>query len=182
MATATNPSKPAAPKAETKLFPTRNDLPEDTRRKLVGHLNGVLSDLSDLYTQTKHAHWNIKGPNFIGLHKLLDELAELVEEQIDEVAERATALGGVALGTARMIAATSRLPDFPADLHSTQKVAAVLADRYALAGKNARQGIDDTDDLEDKDTADLLTDVSRLLDKSTWLLEAHVQLDDEQRG
>ena len=176
MATATS-NKSAAPKAETKLFPTRNDLPEDARRQLVGLLNGMISDLSDLFTQTKHAHWNVKGPNFIGLHKLLDELAEEVEEQTDEVAERATALGGVVLGTARMIAATTRLADFPADVYHTQKVAAALADRYAQAGKFARAGIDAADDLGDKGTADLFTDVSRLLDKSTWLLEAHVQLD-----
>lgn len=181
MATATA-NKPAAPKAETRLFPTRNDLPEDTRRKVVGHLNGVLSDLSDLYTQTKHAHWNVKGPNFSGLHKLLDELAEAVEEQVDEVAERITTLGGVALGTARMVAATTRLDDFPADLHHTQKVAAAMADRYAQAGRHARVAIDAADGLEDKDTADLLTDVSRLLDKSTWLLEAHVQLDEGAQG
>lgn len=181
MATATT-NKPAAPRAETKLFPTRNHLPEDTRRQVVGLLNGVLADLSDLYTQTKHAHWNVKGPNFIGLHNLLDELAEQVEGQMDEVAERATALGGVAYGTTRMVAATSRLPDFPADLHHTQRVAATLADRYALVGTAARQAIDDADRLDDKDTADLLTDVSRLLDKSTWLLEAHVQLDEGPHG
>jgi starvation-inducible DNA-binding protein len=177
MATATSPAKPAKP--EARMFPTRNDLPEDARRQVVAVLNGVVADLLDLYSQTKHAHWNLKGPNFIGLHKLLDELAEGVEGQADEAAERATALGGVVLGTVRMSAATTRLSDFPADVFSTRTVAQVLADRYAAAGKLVRGGIDTADALDDKATADLLTDVSRLLDKSTWLLESHVQLDDQ---
>ena len=174
-ATADKPTKTAKP--EAKLFPSRNHLPEDTRRTVVGLLNTVVADLLDLYSQTKHAHWNLKGPNFIGLHKLLDELAEKVEDQTDEVAERATALGGVVFGTVRMAAATTQLPDFPADVFFTQKVVVVLADRYSKAGDTVRAGIDKADEAGDKDTADLLTDVSRLLDKSTWLLEAHVQLD-----
>lgn len=180
MAAATE--KPTPTKPAAKLFPTRNHLSEDTRRTVVGLLNKVVADLLDLYSQTKHAHWNLKGPNFIGLHKLLDELAEGVEEQTDEVAERATALGGVVFGTVRMAAATTELPDFPADTFYTQDVVRVIADRYSRAGDTVRAGIDQADEAGDKDTADLLTDVSRLLDKSTWLLEAHVQLDDGKRG
>lgn len=170
-------SKPAA-RPEARLFPTRNRLPEDARRQSVGLLNAALADLTDLYTQTKHAHWNVKGPSFYGLHKLLDELAEVVEEGMDEVAERATALGGVAFGTLRQAAAATRLPEFPADVHHTQQVAGLMADRFAEVSNRIGRDITAADELGDKDTADLLTDVSRELDKGVYLLEAHVQLDD----
>jgi len=99
--------------AALKTFSTRNDLPADARQKLIKLLNQQLADTTDLRTQTKHAHWNVKGPNFIALHKLFDELAEQLSEFADEIAERATALGGVATGTARVVAANSRVPEFP---------------------------------------------------------------------
>lgn len=160
-----------------RMFPTRNDLPEGTRRQVVALLNQQVADYIDLYSQIKHAHWNVKGPDFIGLHKLLDELAELVEESIDEVAERAVTLGGVAVGTVRAVAGATRLTEYPADVHLTRNVAGVMADRFAEAGKTTRTAIDKADGFGDKDTADLFTGVSRTLDKSTWLLEAHVQIE-----
>ncbi len=100
-------------KTTDRLFPTRIDLSADVRGHMVAMLNRQLATLTDLYTQTKHAHWNVKGANFWGLHKLFDQLAEGLEEHIDESAERLTALGGAAKGTVRMAAANSRLEDFP---------------------------------------------------------------------
>src|SRR5579871_1304219 len=157
-------------------FPTRIDLSADVRGRMADMLNGQLANLFDLFSQTKHAHWNVKGSHFIGLHKLFDELAEGVEEFVDTVAERATALGGVAHGTARMAAAASRLEDFPIDTHEGMAVVRVVADRYTAAGKAARQGIALADEHGDADTADLLTDVSRYLDKSSYFLESHLQV------
>src|SRR5688500_12486224 len=83
------------------MFPTRNDLPEETRAKVCDLLNRLPAASFDLFSQTKQAHWNVKGRDFIQLHKLFDELAETLEGPIDEVAERVTALGGIAKGTAR---------------------------------------------------------------------------------
>ena len=161
----------------SKLFPTRLDLSADVRGHMVEMLNQQLANLTDLYTQTKHAHWNVKGSNFWGLHKMFDQLAEGLEEHIDEVAERATALGGEARGTARMAAASSRLDDFPLDVHAGLEVVGVVADRYAATGKAARQGIARADEHGDADTADLLTAVSRYLDQSLYFLESHLQED-----
>jgi starvation-inducible DNA-binding protein len=156
-------------------FPTRHDLPADARDQLIRLLNQQLADTTDLRTQTKHAHWNVKGPNFIALHKLFDELADLLSGFADEIAERATALGGVAHGTARHVAANSRLPEFPRDAFKWDAVVAALADRYAHLAKTTRGAIDESDRLGDKDSADLFTEVSRGLDKSLWFLEAHLQ-------
>jgi starvation-inducible DNA-binding protein len=168
-------SAPTHDGSALKTFPTRIDLAADARPKLIALLNQQLADTKDLQTQTKHAHWNVKGPNFIALHKLFDELAEQLDEYADEIAERATALGGVASGTARAVAANSRVPEFPADAFDWKAVVTALADRYANLAKSTREAIDRGDDLGDQDTADLFTEVSRGLDKSLWFLEAHLQ-------
>jgi starvation-inducible DNA-binding protein len=158
-----------------KTFPTRHDIPAEKRVQLVGLLNRQLADLFDLYSQLKHAHWNVKGPEFISLHELFDQLAATVNGSIDDVAERATALGGLALGSVRMVAARTRLPEFPADTFVNHAVVTALADRYAHLAATTRKAIDEADELGDKDTADLFTEVSRVLDKSLWFLEAHLQ-------
>ena len=159
----------------TQTFPTRIDIAADRREKLIALLNQHLADTLDLYTQTKHAHWNVKGPNFISLHKLFDELAGMLLEATDMIAERATALGGAARGTVRQGAAASRLPEFPGDVFAGLKVVEALAERFAKLAKTTREAIDASDDLGDKSTADLFTEISRDLDKSLWFLEAHLQ-------
>ncbi|HUR53248.1 MAG TPA: DNA starvation/stationary phase protection protein Dps [Gemmataceae bacterium] len=158
-----------------KTFPTRNDLPSDTRAKVIDLLNQQLADTLDLRSQTKYAHWNVKGPTFIALHKLFDELAEEVDGHADEIAERATALGGVATGTLRQGAKQSRLPEFPADTFAAQAVVEAVAVRFANLAKSTREGIDTANKLNDADTADLFTEISRELDKDLWFLEAHLQ-------
>lgn len=165
----------AKTKAESvRNFPCRNDIAAESRTKLISILNQDLADTFDLMSQTKFAHWNVKGPNFIALHKLFDELAEGLEGYVDTLAERVTALGGVALGTARQAAAMSRVAEFPAGAHKDLEVVAALADRYAALGKSVRSAIDQADELGDKDTADIFTGLSRDLDKSLYFLEAHL--------
>jgi len=165
----------ATPKAEAgTTFPTRIDLPADARAKLISLLNQQLADTFDLMSQTKFAHWNVKGPTFIALHKLFDKLAEMLRGHVDTIAERATALGGVAMGTARQAAAMSHTPEFPANTFKAQDVVAALAERFAAVGKATREAIDAADNLHDRDTADLFTAVSRDLDQSLYFLESHL--------
>ena len=154
-------------------FETRIKLPDESREQVMGVLNKLLATLSDLYSQTKHAHWNVKGPNFIGLHKLFDEMAEGVETIVDEVAERITALGGVAFGTIQAASASSELEDFPSDVSRSAEVVATLADRYGQTGNACRNGITIADDAGDAGTADLLTQASRQLDQFLYFLDAH---------
>src|SRR5262249_55073313 len=112
------------------------------------------------------------------LHLLFDSLAEEVEGHIDEIAERATALGGIALGTSRMAAAASRLPEYPtAAVNGRQHLEALVA-RYAAVAKSTRAAIDSATDFGDADPADLFTGVSRELDKNLWFLESHLQADE----
>lgn len=157
----------------TKMLPTRNTLPQTTRATVTEVLNQVLADLFDLYSQTKQAHWNVRGPLFFSLHKLFDELAALVEGGIDPLAERITALGGVARGTVRQAAETSALAEYPANLESDLAHVDALAERFAIVGAGVRKGIEATAALEDAGSSDLLTGLSQELDKGLWLLEAH---------
>src|SRR5712691_8645416 len=96
------------------MFKTKNDLSESVRAKAVELLNARLADAIDLQTQTKQAHWNVKGSNFIALHELFDKINEEVEDYVDELAERAVQLGGRAEGTARIAAKRSSLAEYPA--------------------------------------------------------------------
>lgn len=156
------------------MFDTRNDLPAGTRTRVVELLNARLADAIDLGTQSKHAHWNVKGPSFIALHELFDKVAEAVEDQIDTMAERVTALGGRAHGTLAAVARGTSLKPYPEDI--TEGLAHVDALSSALAdfGAKVRAGIDAADKLGDADTADLFTGISRETDKNLWFLEAHL--------
>jgi starvation-inducible DNA-binding protein len=157
------------------MFKTRNDIPEATRVKVVELLNARLADCIDLQTQAKQAHWNVKGPNFIALHELFDKINEEVEDYIDEIAERAVQLGGVAEGTARMVAKRSSLSEYPAQAVDGRSHVEALSSALAAFGTAARKGIDQANDLGDLDTADLFTEVSRGIDKWLWFVEAHLQ-------
>jgi len=157
------------------LHTTQNDLKETLRKDVIGVLNQHLANAIDLQTQCKQAHWNVKGPNFIALHKLFDEINEGVEEYIDDLAERLVQLGGVAQGTARHAAQASQLSEYP--LAATAGIDHVKALSAALAtfGKRVRAAIDWAADKGDADTADLFTEISRGTDKWLWFVEAHVQ-------
>jgi starvation-inducible DNA-binding protein len=158
-----------------RTFSTRIDIVEASREELVRLLNARLADTFDLYSQLKQAHWNVKGSDFIQLHKLYDDVAESVLEYVDMIAERATALGGLALGTARMAAAASTLDEYPVGAVEGMDTVSAIADRLAAYGASVRAAIDAAVDLHDQDTADLFTEVSRATDKHLWFIEAHLQ-------
>jgi starvation-inducible DNA-binding protein len=160
------------------MFKTKNDLPEAIRIKLVDLLNSRLADCIDLQTQTKQAHWNVKGPHFIGLHELFDKINAEVEDYVDEIAERAVQLGGVAEGTARMVAKRSSLSEYPPNAVDGLSHVEALSSALAAFGQSARKAINEANELGDLDTSDLFTEVSRGIDKWLWFVEAHLQSDD----
>jgi starvation-inducible DNA-binding protein len=159
------------------MFKTKSDLPEATRVKTIDLLNARLADCKDLQTQVKQAHWNVKGPTFIALHELFDKINEDVEEYVDEIAERAVQLGGVAQGTARMVASRSSLPEYPANAVDGRSHVEALSSALAAFGRAARKAIAEANELDDLDTADLFTEVSRGIDKWLWFVEAHLHAD-----
>lgn len=138
-------------------------------------LNQSLADATDLMTQAKFAHWNVKGMNFYQLHLLFDEIAETLNEHVDVIAERATALGGEATGTARTAAANSRIPEIPPDATTGPEYVEALVERVGLHANDLRADIDAAAQHGDEDTADMYTELSREVDKQLYFLEAHLQ-------
>lgn len=160
---------------EEQMYETSNDLPASTRRSVIDILNEHLVGAIDLQLQAKQAHWNIKGPNFVGLHELFDQVAAQARDYSDDIAERAVALGGIARGTLQEVSRQSRLPEYPLEAGDWQAHVHGMRDALATFGRGVRKAIDDVTALRDADTADLFTEVSRGVDKSLWMVEAHVQ-------
>ena len=156
-----------------RLHPTKNDLPEASRSNATDLLNQRLADCIDLQTQCKQAHWNVKGPSFIALHKLFDEINGDVEEYVDLLAERVVQLGGTAEGTARAVAGRTSLLDYPLTLTTGPQHVAALSDSLAQFGRTVRIGIEEMNELEDAASADILTEIARGIDKWLWFVEAH---------
>jgi starvation-inducible DNA-binding protein len=157
------------------MYKTKIDLPEKVRRNVIVILNDRLAYAIDLQSQIKQAHWNVKGPNFIALHELFDKLSDVVLEQIDEIAERVTSLGGTAEGTVAVAAKRSKLKNYPLSITAGKDHLFYLSTQLSVYGKVVRAAITDTDELGDADTADLFTGISRDVDKYLWFLEAHLQ-------
>jgi starvation-inducible DNA-binding protein len=158
-----------------RMFATSLDLPVETREAMIDLCNQQLADSFDLYSQLKQAHWNVKGKDFFQLHELFDTLAEDVLAQVDLIAERATALGGYATGTARMAAANSTLPEYPPEAVDGGEHVRALVERYAAYAASTRAAIDIALGVDDQSTADMFIEVSRQSDKNLWFLEAHLQ-------
>ena len=164
--------------AQTKnarLHTTKNGTESNAKAVSMQCLEARLADSLDLGLVTKQAHWNLKGPQFIGIHLMLDTFRGEQDEWTDSIAERIVQLGGTAKGTVQEIMSRTALKPYPTDIYKVADHLAALIERYAACANALRQNIDDTDEAGDADTADLFTEVSRGLDKQLWFLEAHVQ-------
>lgn len=151
---------------------SRNDLKSNTKTAMIELLNARLADGIDLALITKQAHWNLKGPGFIGIHEMLDGFRGELDTHVDTVAERVAQLGGIALGTTQIVAGASKIKSYPTDIVSVKDHLAELIERYAEAAKSVRAAIDSADEAGDADTADIFTAYSRALDKALWFLES----------
>ncbi len=165
---------PKAATATARTFPTSVGVPESNRQALIALLNGRLADSTDLRTQVKWAHWNVKGPHFIQLHELFDSVASHIEEQTDTIAERVTTLGGVASGTVREAAAKSGLKEADRTASDGPSMLKFLVHNVAHHANALRAAVQESGDLGDAITADLFTQLTRELDKDLWFLEAHL--------
>lgn len=155
--------------------PTRIDLKSNTRKTVVELLNARLADAIDLALVTKQAHWNLKGPQFIAIHEMLDGFRAALDGHVDIVAERAVQLGGQAKGTVQAVGEKTALKPYPTDISTTKDHLAALIERYGNVANAVRAAIDEASEAGDENTADIFTAFSRDLDKSLWFLEAHTQ-------
>lgn len=158
-----------------RLHQTRNGTKSNAKKVSIEALNARLADGIDLALAIKQAHWNIKGPQFIAIHEMLDGFRTEFDDFNDTMAERVAQLGATAFGTSNVVAATSKLDPYPTDIYAIADHLAALIDRYAAFADAVRANIDETDEAGDAGTADLFTAVSRGVEKQLWFLEAHVQ-------
>ncbi len=158
-----------------RLFVTKNDVEEKTRIQVNTLLQARLADSIDLRAQMKQAHWNVKGPHFIGLHLLFDQIWEESQDYADLIAERIAQFGGIVDGTIQTAAKTTSLDPYPSDITDGKQHVEALSHALATYGELIRKAIEQCDELNDKGTADLFTEISRGIDKNLWFLEAHIQ-------
>ncbi len=173
-----NPTSPSELPDQTKnahLHPTTNDTKNNAKAVSMQVLQARMADGIDLALVTKQAHWNLKGPQFIGVHLMLDGFRDELDEWNDMMAERITQLGGTARGTVQEVGRETSLKPYPTNIYAVSDHVHALIERYSAVANAIREGVDTTDDAGDAGTCDLLTEVSRGIDKQLWFLEAHVQ-------
>jgi starvation-inducible DNA-binding protein len=158
-----------------RAHPTANDLGPNAKKAAIELLNARVAEGIDLALATKQAHWNLKGPQFIGVHEMLDGFRDQLDGHVDTMAERAVQLGGTALGTMQAVSKASSLPPYPIEIYAVRDHLAALIERYGVVANALRHSIDEAADAGDAGTADIFTAASRDLDKALWFLEAHVQ-------
>lgn len=150
-------------------------LKANARSTVIELLNARLADSIDLALAIKQAHWNLKGPNFIAVHEMLDPMRAAVDTHVDTMAERVAQLDGTPLGTAQAVASATALEAYPTDIKKVSDHLAALATRFAQLGNQVREDIDTADEAGDADTADILTAFSRELDKDLWFIKSHLE-------
>ncbi|MFD1254358.1 DNA protection during starvation protein [Devosia equisanguinis] len=151
------------------------DIKANAKSAVIEVLNARLADAIDLALITKQAHWNLKGPNFIAVHEMLDPMRAAIDNHVDIIAERIAQLDGIALGTSQVVAKATKLAAYPTDIRKSTEHLAALAERYAALANQVREDIDTTDEAGDADAADILTAFSRELDKNLWFIKSHLE-------
>jgi starvation-inducible DNA-binding protein len=157
------------------MHDTSVDIAQELREQMVALCNQQLANTADLYSQTKQAHWNVKGIHFEQLHTLFDKMADSIQPYADTIAERAVALGGTALGTVRMAAESSELREFPEDIFDGESMLRAVVERWAQYAAGVRAAAEQADEGGDLVTSDMFIEISQLTDKMLWFAEAHLQ-------
>lgn len=147
----------------------------NSNASLIELLNARLADAIDLMLALKQAHWNLRGPSFIALHKLFDEIAGRMDDHADLIAERVVQICGVAVGTTQVVMKKTSLEPYPISAMKQAEHLEALGQRMAVFGENCRAAIEEADAASDAVTADILTEVARAVDKDLWLVSAHLE-------
>lgn len=149
-------------------------LNRDEGRRTVSILQYRLNAYTDLHLTLKHAHWNVVGPNFIGVHLMLDPQVEVVRGYADQVAERIAALGAEPLGTVDALANADGRKPYPLNRADTQDHLKALNMVYARIIEENRQALEELEKL-DLVTQDLLIGHTAGLEQFQWFIRAHLE-------
>jgi starvation-inducible DNA-binding protein len=148
---------------------------DDARKKIVETLNMRLSDEYVLYTKTRKYHWNVIGPRFHQLHEFFKEQYEILDEMVDEIAERARQLGGKSLGTLDEFARNSSINEEPGQNPDAQTMISNLLNDHEKVIKTLRKNADEAEELEDMVTNDFFLEAAQKHEKMAWMLRAHLE-------
>jgi starvation-inducible DNA-binding protein len=151
--------------------PIKSPLSEADKEITGNALQATLVDLVDLSLIAKQAHWNVVGSNFRSAHLQLDELVSTARQYVDEVAERANAIGVSPNGKAKTVVESSGIPDYPDNWQSVESTVAAIVDILAALIERLRGRIDETD-KSDLVTQDLLIEITRALEEAHWMWQA----------
>jgi len=147
---------------------------EKNGREVADLLQKLLSAYNDLHLTLKHVHWNVVGPNFIGVHEMIDPQVELVRGYADDAAERIAALGSAPQGTPGAIIKDRTWDDYSIGRDTVQAHLAALDLVYTGVIEDARKAIDRLDDL-DPVSQDLVIGQVGELEKFQWFVRAHLE-------
>lgn len=136
-------------------------------------LQDTLVDLIDLSLVAKQAHWNVVGSQFRSVHLQLDELVATARQAVDDVAERASALGVSPTGTARTVADRSGVPDYPTGWQSDRDTIRHVVAALAAVIERLRPRVEETDKT-DLVTQDLLIGITRSIEEAHWMWQAQL--------
>ncbi len=145
-------------------------------KSITGLLSIVLSDAMLLYTKTRKFHWNVSGESFMELHKLFEKQYKILEESIDEIAERINKLGAKTPGTMKEFLEMSSLKEYPGRYPSQKQMINELLKDHEAVIMQLRKNIEDCDEkFGDIGTSDFLTDLIKEHETIAWTLRRYLQ-------
>ena len=144
------------------------------RADVARELSKVLADSFAVYQKTHGYHWNVRGPEFFSLHKLLEQQYNEIWAALDDIAERIRALGHFAPGTYKRYVELSTITE-ETDVPSAKEMIRQLVEGQEAVIRTARAAVRIADEIDDFPTADMLSTRMEVHEKNAWMLRAFLE-------
>ena len=139
-------------------------------------LNRLLADEHVLYIQTRNAHWNVEGPDFLTKHRFFEEQYHQIETIIDDVAERIRTIGHYAEGTLSGFLKLTHLTEVTREKNDSAGFMKSLVVAHESIIIHLRENIDRVaEEWNDAGTSDFITGLMETHEKMAWMLRAHLK-------
>ena len=168
-----SPAKETTPARKSFTVP---GVPLKEGQGLAEKLQMRLYALNDLHLTLKHAHWNILGPKFIGVHEMLDPQVEAVRAMVDVIAERMATMGVAPNGCPGALVENRTWDDYPIGQAQAAEHLGALDIVYSGIIEDHRALIEESEDI-DLITQDMLIAQVAELEKFQWFIRAHMEDD-----
>ncbi len=137
-------------------------------------LQDRLHALNDLQLTLKHAHWNVIGRDFIGVHEMLDPQIDAVRLAVDATAERMATMGVSPNGTPGALVRDRSWNDYSLGRASCEEHLAALDMVYQGVISDHRKAIEAVSEV-DPITEDMLIGQTSQLEQFHWFIRAHLE-------